>query len=524
MATFLILTVSHNKKQPMKINLTLALIILFAINLFGQSDTEKLNAYRFAFLQKLTYQDGGIDSYGLASRTASFLQNRGFYILNDDKESWPKEATYNPCEILNVLVNNKSRAKVFIEFKNCKGEIIYKDNAHATNWNNNYRDNFSRSLDNIFKSFKDYKLEFNRNETPVVEYPTVEQTGETEITLKEYFDNNNLNAIEGIYKSYQALNLPHYKIGIKKQNDKYIAIILEADEYSPWKKGEVKAYFEPSSMSDFFSTKWYMGNKISYETYAMMENGALLSIEFLNPKTKEKRQDKFIKMYPTASGEIKNKKPENSISATGSGFILDKKGVIATNAHVVENADKIQITIKNEIGENIYSAKVLLKDKMNDVALLEITDSKFTGFNELPYKISENTEIGENVFTIGFPLNSIMGKNFKVNNGIVSSNTGISDDIRHYQISVPLQPGNSGGPLFNENGNVIGITSSRLNGKAIGTSVQNVNYAIKSAYVLNLIKMLPDVKTPTGNSRLNGKDLKEKVKVLKNYVCLITVY
>lgn len=500
-------------------------LLTISLNLFGQTNSEDLNAYRFAYVQKLKYQDGGTDNYGLAGRTESFLQNKGFYILNDDTSNWPKQATYNPCEILNVLVNNKGRAKVFIEFKNCKGEIVYKDDAHATNWNNNYRDNFSRSLDNIFKRLKNYKLEFDSSSTPKVNYPEVEQTGETETTLKDYFDSNELNNIEGIYKSYQAPNLPYYKIGVKRQEDKFVAIILEADEHSPWKVGEVKAYFEPSSMNDFFSTKWYMGNKTSYETFAMIENGAILSIEFVNPQTNEKRQDRFIKMYPTANDNTSNKKSnKNSISATGSGFVLNKSGIIATNAHVIDGAEKIEIAIDNEFGENTYSAKVVLKDAINDVALLEIIEDDFKGFNDLPYKITTETEIGENVFTIGFPLNSIMGKNFKVNNGIISSNTGISDDIRHYQISVPLQPGNSGGPLFNENGDVIGITTARLNGQAIGTSVQNVNYAIKSAYILNLINMLPEFELPKGNDSLQGKDLKEKVKSLKNYVCLITVY
>ncbi len=508
----------------MKINLTLVFLILFSIKLLGQSDTERLNAYKFVYVHKPTYQNGGIDTYGFASRTAKFLKERGFYILNNDTEKWPNEAIYNQCEILYVLVYKKSRAKVFIEFKNCKSEMVYYDTGHATNWNNNYSDNYSRSLDNIFRRFYNYKLEFNKEQTPKEEFPEVDRTGETEISLKEYFNSNVLDDIEGLYKSIQGIDMPYYKIGIKKQNEKFIAIILETSEYSHWKKGEIKAYFEPSSMSNFYSTKWYNGDKTSLETFAVMENGVLLSIEFQDPETKGKRLEKFIKMYPQSSMKIESKKSGNSISATGSGFVIDKRGIIATNAHVVENSNRLQIIIKNEIGENVYDAKVLLKDEINDVALIKITDSNFTSFNELPYMLSERAEIGENVFTIGFPLNSIMGNNFKVNNGIISSITGISDDVRYYQISVPLQPGNSGSPIFNESGDVIGIASSRLNSKAVGTLVQNVNYAIKTTYILSLVKMLPEIEILNGNSSLAGKDLKEKVKVLKNYVCLIKVF
>lgn len=500
------------------------LLIIISFNSFGQTNPDNLNGYRFVYVEKLRYQDRGIDNYGLAGRTESFLQNKGFYILNDDNSNWPKQATYNPCEILYVIVENKGRAKVVIEFQNCKGEIVYKDNAHATNWNNNYNDNYRRSLDNIFKRLKKYNLAFNSEKTPKLDYPEVEKTAETEKSLIDYFETHKLDDIEGIYKSYQSPNLSYYKIGIKRKENQYIAIVLESEEFSPWKVGEIKAYFQPSSMKSVFATKWYMANKMSYETFATLENGAILSIEFDNPQTSEKEQSRFIKMFPSATDSAKNKNSSNPVSVTGSGFILNKDGMVVTNAHVIDGAEKIQITINNELGENNYNARVVLKDEVNDVALLKIESSDFKGFNDLPYKISTEAQVGENVFTIGFPLNSIMGKNFKVNNGIISSNTGIFDDIRHYQISVPLQPGNSGGPLFNDRGDVIGITTARLNSEAIGTSIQNVNYAIKSTYILNLINMLPDFKIPTGNSSLGGKDLGEKVKILKNYVCLITTY
>ncbi len=120
------------------------------------------------------------------------------------------------------------------------------------------------------------------------------------------------------------------------------------------------------------------------------------------------------------------------------------------------------------------------------MALLQITDEKFKGLSSIPYSVVEKADIGEKVFTIGYPLNDIMGNNYKLSDGIISAKSGIEDDIRFYQISVPLQPGNSGGPLFNSEGNIIGLTTSRLNSKAVGTQIENVNYAIKSSYLLNL--------------------------------------
>ena len=95
--------------------------------------------------------------------------------------------------------------------------------------------------------------------------------------------------------------------------------------------------------------------------------------------------------------------------------------------------------------------------------------------------------------------------------------------MRYYQISVPLQPGNSGGPLFNSSGDVIGITSARLNSKAVGIEVENVNYAIKISYLLNLYDMLPNSKKLNLLPSHSSKELQDQVKILKNYVCLIKV-
>ena len=510
----------------------LLIILIFTFSISFAQEIKNLNGFSHFRIAPISYQNGDIDIYRMMPEIKSILEKKGLKYEYWENKQIPSELKQNPCQLVTCVVEQKgvvrssqsTNAKVRISFYDCNRKIIYqtdyKGGAMVFSSLSNY---FQKAINKTLKPIEKFKYKFDSKLTPKLDLPDVETTTETEKTLIAYFDSNTLDDIEGIYKSYKSETLGHYKVGIKKFGTKYKAIIIESESVN-WEKSEVKAILEPSSVDDLFSIKWFMGNKSEYETFGTLENKGLLSIEFTNPQTKEKRQDKFIKMYPKLSNDVKKNDSENSIFATGSGFVLNKKGIIATNAHVIDKAEKIEITIDNEFGRNTYSAKVVLKDAINDVALLQIEENDFKGFNNLPYKITTETEIGENVFTIGFPLNSIMGKNFKVNNGIISSNTGISDDVRHYQISVPLQPGNSGGPLFNENGDIIGITTSRLNGQAIGTSVQNVNYAIKSAYILNLINMLPDFDLPKGNDSLQGKDLKDKVKSLKNYVCLITVY
>jgi S1-C subfamily serine protease len=104
-------------------------------------------------------------------------------------------------------------------------------------------------------------------------------------------------------------------------------------------------------------------------------------------------------------------------------------------------------------------------------------------------------KMGDKVFTIGYPAHFLMGDNPKYTEGVVNATSGLQDDPTVFQVSVEIQPGNSGGPLFNEKGEVVGITSSSLDPKAaveaFGTLPQNVNYAIKSTYISALLPMLP---------------------------------
>ena len=139
-------------------------------------------------------------------------------------------------------------------------------------------------------------------------------------------------------------------------------------------------------------------------------------------------------------------------------------------------------------------ASVQAKDSQNDIAVLKLSKSPSTPIPDLKFGDSSKVRPGDKVFTIGYPASSILGKNQKITDGIISSVTGINDDPTMFQITVPIQPGNSGGPLFNQKGEVIGITTASLSLNAIqslGAVPQNVNYAIKSSFVNNLLTTIP---------------------------------
>ena len=304
--------------------------------------------------------------------------------------------------------------------------------------------------------------------------------------------------------------------------DLFKAIIIES-EYDHWEPGEVKAIFEKANMS-LYSVRFYMANKTAVETFATFESRGLLKVDF--SKIEGANNSEFIKLYPIqqSSSPRPSSKPSSNYIASGTGFIISKDGYIATNAHVIDGSNRVTVDMLKDDKVVQYEAEVVVTDVANDVAIIKIVDDAFTVFNKLPYTIEPNINIGADVYTIGFPLNDVMGTNYKVANSIISAKTGIDDDIRYYQITVPIQPGNSGGPLINRNGNVVGLTTSRLNGNAVGTKVENVNYAIKSLYLLNVINMVPNMDDLPSASSIANMNMEEQIVVLKNYVCLIKIY
>ena len=178
---------------------------------------------------------------------------------------------------------------------------------------------------------------------------------------------------------------------------------------------------------------------------------------------------------------------------------------------------KVIIQLSQNGKKEEYSARVIKTDESNDLALLKITDSKFSSFNNLPFGIKPfGVRVGESVFSMGYPKINLQGEEVKVTNGIISSLTGFKNDVKTYQISAPIQPGNSGGPLFDYKGNLIGITNSGI------PNADNVGYAIKASYLMSLLEVQSDIDLNYSN-KLNGLSLPDLVQRLKNYVVIVKI-
>ena len=215
--------------------------------------------------------------------------------------------------------------------------------------------------------------------------------------------------------------------------------------------------------------------------------------------------------YEAAQIEAETKPQEWS----GTGFALNN-GYVATNYHVVEDAKSINISGIGGDFSISYTASVIATDKVNDLAIIKISDGRFNGFGILPYAINmKMAEVGDDIFVLGYPLTQTMGDEIKLTNGIISSRTGFQGDASLYQMTAPLQPGNSGGPMFDSKGNVVGIVCAHH----VGT--ENVGYAIKTSYLKNLAESSSLSNIFPSNNTVASLPLSGQVKKLKKYVYLI---
>ena len=190
-------------------------------------------------------------------------------------------------------------------------------------------------------------------------------------------------------------------------------------------------------------------------------------------------------------------------SWSGSGIAIGTK-LIATNHHVVDGATNLAIYFPDTDKE--YHAEVVTVDETHDLAVVKIVDPTFNGFNNIKYGFkSEVEDVGMGVFVLGYPLVQSMGTEIKLTTGVVSSRSGFQGDQSQYQISAPVQPGNSGGPLFNDNGELIGIVSAKH------TEAENVSYGVKLSHLKTLASNVEGVNL-NRSSQISNLSLSEKCK------------
>lgn len=211
----------------------------------------------------------------------------------------------------------------------------------------------------------------------------------------------------------------------------------------------------------------------------------------------------------------------STLRAIGSGFFVTADGYLLTNFHVVKEARRVEVKYKDR---DPIPAQVIQTDRDNDLALLKVAGS---GYSPLAFSHKESAELGDEVFTIGFPNIAMQGYEPKYTDGKISSLDGMQDDASEYQISVPVQPGNSGGPLCDINGEVVGIVVARLNDMAAlresGAVPQNVNYAVKAKHAIHLLQNIKGVDGALMAPRATVPPARP-IQAVENAVAMVMIY
>lgn len=207
-------------------------------------------------------------------------------------------------------------------------------------------------------------------------------------------------------------------------------------------------------------------------------------------------------------------------NSSGTGFFITEDGYLITNEHVAGNG--AQVRLVTEAG--LISAKVLKLDAANDLALLK-AEGKFA---PLLVASSHAVKMGSTVATVGFPNIGLQGFAPKLAKGEIAALSGAQDDPRYFQISVPVQPGNSGGALVDERGNVVGVVSAKLDvAAAVATSgalPENVNYAVKSSFLLSFLESVPEVAARLKEPSAKDRKFEDVVKSAEQAAVLVLVY
>lgn len=224
---------------------------------------------------------------------------------------------------------------------------------------------------------------------------------------------------------------------------------------------------------------------------------------------------------PATNTSSTDKAPKTSIKSeelyTGTAFFINRDGYLLTNNHVINECTTIQIKTSESL---TLSAKNIIASKEDDLAVLKV-DLSPRDYAE--FRLEKSPRQGETVITYGFPLTGLLSSTGNVTSGIITSLTGLGDNTRQMQISTAIQPGNSGGPLVDETGLVVGVVVAKLNALAVSKVTsdipQNVNFAIRASNATSLLEAKGIAFSVTKQGK--KQELTELADKLKKYTALV---
>lgn len=493
-------------KMSREIALIIAFVLSCALPCAAQTSATKLAAFRYAVVPNQLFSNGKVDPYGLGKRLRQRLATDPSWVLLNDVEvtpkvvafSWPQELPWQTISKSSAIADDKSRlaqtallsiatpgGRGKIEVSVVVSDIFGNQVGRFDGISGVFGSPGARMLNALNKAI--VLLQIARPE--FVAPKPIERVQVDESEVKGYLATAlSLAPVEGIWSDAEG----NFRIAIKREQESqsFIAIVLSS-KHPYWDSGMVKGRFEPSSDSHaliaHYRTDDYQEQQIRFriEQDSLVSEGGL-SARFMRVDSAGVPTAPTAPSSPPAASIPRPSGNELRRVATGTGFAV-APDLIATNYHVVDAGTAWQVRFPH--ANDPLPLELVIADKANDLALMRVKGAP--SLKPLNIVASRTARLGEDVYSVGFPLTGLLSDGHKVTTGVISGLAGLENDPRFFQLTVPTQPGNSGGPVFNSKGEVVGILASTLSVsylyKETRTIPQNVNFAVKSDYLSLII-------------------------------------
>lgn len=497
-------------KSASVIVLLVALLASCAPGATGRGEgalVEELAAYDTVVVPQIVEDGGARDRYGLESLLVRELESAGFNAMTESEAIqvgvpglrtlmlgvsyfWTP-AGYGSYATVNLVLRDALGAEIYRTQGTHAGLSLAADAQGAAR----------KAAAQIASAYPGYQQEAKSNVQRRVDSWSRGLATEGEVKSNLSAGNRSLDPIEGIWTSEDGrFSLGIYRVTTTPGVDFVGTVVAGGHDEWVWRNGMVRLEATKTAVAGRYTVRYWSNQlEVVGRTLEVRDSSILIPgvPGFLGGAPTD---EILVKAFPVETTQATAPEPGGRAEgvASGSGFLLSESGLVATNAHVIEGATTITVHL-NE-GKASYRAQVLLNDVDNDLAVLQLLDFDFGAIfrSPIPYTLgdSNTAAVGQDVLAFGFPLSNLLGSSVRVTNGIISSRSGLQNAPNVFQISNPVQPGNSGGPLLNSYGEVVGIVVASLDeGFVLGASgalPQNVNFAVKSAYLRNLVSMLPE--------------------------------
>lgn len=471
------------------------------ISLPAFAQQRSLAGFQYIHVVPPTYQGNQIDTFGFGAFLTEQLQKDRSWIVLPSLKSIEGDLQKLSQTLICTLGHDARGAT--LDLFDVLGNPISSFQSSGVSWTSALS-GFASSQDDIRSNIKGAVKKL-RNARPrfdpkqVVDLTTlfksVERIEMSEQQLDKYLSENRptLAPIEGIWAEQEG----QYRVGIitnpASPSGQFVAFILETN-HALWDPGMVKAKLTPTAYETAFVARFFMGDHTEVGSTVKLDEGVL---SFPVRYREKDAIVNFIRVGPagfaTVAGD-KTPRTGGEAVSTGTGFLC-RNDLVATNYHVIRDGSRWDVTFPST--QQSFGLELVLSDKANDLAVHKLVRKEGEKASAKPLKIVDSTtaRIGEELYTVGFPLGDLLGSGHKVATGVLSAAAGLEDDPRMFQLTVPTQPGNSGGPVLNQKGEVVGVLASTLSVEYLykkqGHIPQNVNFAIKSDYLSMLLRQAP---------------------------------